>query len=232
MEKNLTRREFVVGAAAGAAVVGATLVWPRRAAAAPLGLAPLPYPENALDPYLSANTVSVHYGKHHRGYVDTANKLVAGTNLADLPLEKLVMAVSRDPNQSRLFNAAAQVWNHDFYWKSMRPKGGGKPSGELAARIDRSFGGWDQFRAALVEAATTQFGSGWAWVVESASLIEVQKSSNADTPIIHGFKALLTIDVWEHAYYLDYQNRRADYVNAWLDHLVNWDFAAENLARS
>jgi Fe-Mn family superoxide dismutase len=228
----MTRREFVVGAAAGAAMVGASMIWTRRAAAAPIELPPLPYAENALEPTISARTMSFHYGKHHRGYVDTTNKLIANTTLADLPLEKLVMAVSRDPNQVKTFNNAAQVFNHDCYWKSMRPKGGGKPTGKILDRINGAFGDYDQFRAQFVEAATSQFGSGWAWLAFAGDEMKVMKTSNADTPIVHGYAPLVTIDVWEHAYYLDYQNRRADYVNAWLDNLVNWDFANENLSKA
>ena len=234
MQKGFTRRQFVLGTTAIAAtVVGARLTAPRPASAAgSIELPPLPYPENGLDPYISSNTLSFHYGKHHRAYVDTTNKLIEGTNLAGQPLEKIVAAAANSPEKVPLFNAAAQAWNHGFYWKSMRPKGGGAPTGPLAPKIDAAFGGYDAFKKAFAEAALGQFGSGWAWLVTSGDQLKILKTANADTPIIHGVTPLLTIDVWEHAYYLDYQNRRADYVSAWLDHLVNWEFAAENLAKT
>ena len=233
MENSLTRREFVVRSAAVAVAVGLPLTVARPSGAAGLiELPPLPYAENALDPYISSNTLSFHYGKHHKAYVDTTNKLIEGTNLAGEPLEKIITAVARDPNRIALFNAAAQAWNHTFYWKSMRPKAGGVPSGALGSKIGAAFGGYDAFKKAFAEAATTQFGSGWVWLVSSGTELQILKTPNADTPITRGLTPLLTIDVWEHAYYLDYQNRRADYINAWLDHLVNWEFAAENLIKA
>lgn len=189
----------------------------------------LPYAENSLDPVISANTIGFHYGKHHKGYVDTLNKLIAGTELADLPLEKLIARTSGKADQVAIFNNAAQTWNHTFYWQSLRPKGGGEPPAALKQKIEASFGNLAACKKELATAATTQFGSGWAWLVLEAGKLKVVKSGNADTPLTKAVKPLLTIDVWEHAYYLDYQNRRADYVNAVLDKLINWGFAADNL---
>jgi Fe-Mn family superoxide dismutase len=227
-----TRREFLVGATATAAVLGATLLVPRLASAAAIALPPLPYADNALDPYISANTIGFHYGKHHKAYVDNVNKLIAGTEYADMPLEKIVAATAGSAEKASIFNNAAQVWNHTFYWKSMKPKGGGAPPKDLAAKIDAAFGSYDGFKKAFTEAAVTQFGSGWAWLVAKDGKLEIVKTPNAENPISKGggSKPLLTVDVWEHAYYLDYQNKRPDYVTAFLDHLVNWEFAAANLA--
>ena len=192
-------------------------------------LPPLPYAKNALDPVISANTLEFHYGKHHKTYVDTLNKLIAGTELANLTLEKLIAETSEKPDKAAIFNNAAQTWNHTFYWHSLRPNGGGVPPAALKQKIDASFGNLDACKKELAAAATTQFGSGWAWLVLEGDKLKVVKTGNAETPLTKGAKPLLTIDVWEHAYYLDYQNRRADYVNAVLDELINWDFAADNL---
>lgn len=191
-------------------------------------LPPLPYAENALDPVISASTIGFHYGKHHKGYVDTLNKLVADTELANLPLEKLITETAGKADKVAIFNNAAQTWNHSFYWRSLRPKGG-EPTGALKQRIDASFGNLDACKKELAAAATSQFGSGWAWLVLDADKLKVVKTGNAETPLTAGVKPLLTIDVWEHAYYLDYQNRRADYVKAVLDKLINWSFATDNL---
>jgi Fe-Mn family superoxide dismutase len=195
----------------------------------PITLPPLPYAQNALEPVISARTLSFHYGKHHAGYVRKLNAAIQGTDLAKKPLEAIVKAVAGKPAQAGVFNNAAQVFNHTFYWKSMKPGGGGKPAGKVAAAIDKAFGSYDAFAKAFAGAAGTQFGSGWAWLVADGGKLAVVKTGNADTPIAHGKKPILTIDVWEHAYYLDYQNRRADYVKAWMEKLVNWDFAAANL---
>ena len=192
-------------------------------------LPPLPYAENALDPVISANTIGFHYGKHHKGYVDTLNKLIAGTQLADLSLEKLIAETAGKADKAAIFNNAAQTWNHTFYWRSLRPKGGGEPPAALQQRIEASFGNLDACKKELATAAATQFGSGWVWLVLEAGKLKVVKTSNAETPLTKGVKPLLTIDVWEHAYYLDWQNRRADYVNGVLDKLINWGFAADNL---
>jgi Fe-Mn family superoxide dismutase len=192
-------------------------------------LAPLPYAENALDPVISANTVAFHYGKHHKGYVDTLNKLLVGTDLARLSLEKLIAETAGKADKVLIFNSAAQTWNHTFYWRSLRANGGGEPPAALKQRIEASFGNLDACKKELATAATTEFGSGWAWLVLEADKLKVAKTGNAETPLTKGVKPLLTIDVWEHAYYLDYQNRRADYVNAVLDKLINWGFATDNL---
>ena len=200
-----------------------------RETAALHALPPLPYADNALDPVISANTLGFHYGKHHKGYVDNLNKLLAGTELASLSLEQLITETSGKADQVAIFNNAAQTWNHTFYWRSLRAKGGGEPPAALKQKIETSFGNMDACKKEMATAATTQFGSGWAWLVLEGDKLKVVKTGNAETPLTKGAKPLLTIDVWEHAYYLDYQNRRAEYVNAVLDKLINWDFAAENL---
>jgi len=232
-EPVLTRRHFLSALLAGSAALAlGDLLLPRlaRAASGPFTLPPLPYPENALSPAISAQTVGFHYGKHHQGYVNKLNELVVGTPLADQPLEAVIKATAGQADQTAMFNNAAQVWNHTFYWNSLRPQGGGKPDGALAGMIEKSFGGFEPFKAEFAKAAASQFGSGWAWLVKDGDKLIVTRTGNADTPIAHGQKPLLTIDVWEHAYYLDYQNRRADYVAAVLDKLINWEFAAQNLA--
>ena len=189
----------------------------------------LPYAQDALEPHISANTLSFHYGKHHNAYVTNLNKLIDGTPLANESLEKIISESASDASKAGVFNNAAQVWNHTFYWNSMKPTGGGQPTGTLADMINSSFGGYDKFVEAFKAAAATQFGSGWAWLVEADGKLEVMKTINADLPMAHGKKALLTIDVWEHAYYLDFQNKRPDYIGTFLEKLVNWDFAAKNL---
>jgi Fe-Mn family superoxide dismutase len=201
----------------------------RTETATPHVLPPLPYAEGALDPVISANTLRYHHDKHHQGYVDNLNKLIAGTPLAGLSLERLITATTGQAEKIAIFNNAAQAWNHSFYWRSLRPKGGGAPPAALKTMIEASFDNVDACRKELATAATTQFGSGWAWLVLDAGKLKVVRTDNAQTPLASGMTPLLTIDVWEHAYYLDYQNRRADYVNAVLDKLINWGFAAENL---
>ncbi len=192
-------------------------------------LPPLPYAQEALEPHLSARTLSFHYGKHHQAYVDNLNRLAANAKMAGLPLDDIIRQTAGRPDQAGLFNNAAQVWNHTFFWKSMKPAGGGAPTGTLAERIEAAFGSLAAFKSAFHEAATTQFGSGWVWLVQDGDTLKIVKTSNADTPIAHGQTALLTCDVWEHAYYLDYQHRRQDFVQAFLDHLANWEFAASQL---
>lgn len=192
-------------------------------------LPPLPYAQNALEPVILANTISFHYGKHHRGYVDNLSKLIVDTEFAGLPLEKIIIQAVGKADKVAIFNNASQAWNHTFYWNSLIPKGGGQPSVALKEKIEVSFGTVDACKKELAAAATTQFGSGWAWLVLDGDKIKVVKTSNADSPLAKGMKPLLTIDVWEHAYYLDYQNRRADYVNAILNKLINWSFAEDNL---
>jgi superoxide dismutase, Fe-Mn family len=197
----------------------------------PIELPPLPYEQNALEPVISANTLSFHYGKHHKTYVETLNKLIVGTEFADMPLEKIIKATDGVAEYAAIFNNAAQVWNHTFYWHCLKPKGGGEPPAALKKLIDASFGGVEKFKKEFSAAAVGQFGSGWAWLVQDADKLKILKTGNAQTPISKGPTPLLTVDVWEHAYYLDYQNRRVDYVNALLDKLLNWDFAAENLGK-
>jgi Fe-Mn family superoxide dismutase len=191
----------------------------------PFELPPLPYAMDALAPHISQETLEYHYGKHHQTYVTNLNNLTKDTPDADASLEDVVMKAD-----GGLFNNAAQVWNHTFYWNSMKPGGGGAPSGEVAERISAAFGGYDEFRSRFAEAATTQFGSGWAWLVDDGSKLDIMKTANADLPMKHGAKALLTIDVWEHAYYIDFRNARPNYINTFLDHLLDWDFVAANLA--
>ena len=197
---------------------------------APFSLPPLPYADTALEPLISANTLSFHYGKHHKAYVDNLNKLVEGKDMATMSLEQIIHASAGKADMAGVFNNAAQVWNHTFYWNSMKPNGGGKPTGPLAAAIDKDLGGYDKFKADLSAAAMTQFGSGWAWHVSDAGTLKIVKTGNAEVPLTKGQKPLLTIDVWEHAYYLDYQNLRAKYVETLIDKLLNWDFANQNFA--
>jgi Fe-Mn family superoxide dismutase len=226
---NLSRRQFLA-AAAGAAVSAGVGGLSRSAhAAVSHNLPPLPYSENALEPVISSKTVGFHYGKHHRAYVDNLNTLISGTEFADMELEAIVSATAGKPDKVAIFNNAAQAWNHTFYWRSLRPKGGGEPPAGLKQKIEASFGGFDVCKKELANASITQFGSGWAWLVLDSGRLKVVKTGNADTPRTQGMKPLLTIDVWEHAYYLDYQNRRADYVNAVVEKLINWEFAAANL---
>ncbi len=191
-------------------------------------LPPLPFAENALEPVISGNTLSFHYGKHHKTYIDNLNKLVAGTEYANLTLEQIITSTAGKPDKTAIFNNAAQTWNHTFYWQSLKPGGGGEPPAELKKKIEVYFGSVDACKKELASAAVSQFGSGWAWLVMDAGVLKVVKTANADIPMTMGFTPLLTIDVWEHAYYLDWQNRRADYVNAVLDKLINWEFAQAN----
>jgi superoxide dismutase, Fe-Mn family len=190
----------------------------------------LPYDLDALEPHISRATLEFHHGKHHAAYVTNLNNLVAGTDLEGKSLEETITDVAGDAAKAGIFNNAAQVWNHSFYWQCIKAGGGGAPSGELAAKIDADFGSFDAFKEQFKTAGATQFGSGWAWLVLDNGTLKVTKTANADLPLAHGQKALLTMDVWEHAYYLDYQNRRPDYMGTYLDKLVNWDFVAANLA--
>ena len=192
-------------------------------------LPPLPWAENALEPVTSARTISFHYGKHHQAYVDNLNKLVAGTELEGKSLEEVIAAAAGDPARAGVFNNAAQVWNHTFFWQSMKPGGGGAPSGALADKIAASFGGLDAFAEQFKTAGVGRFGSGWAWLVLDGGALKIVTTPNAEMPV-PPVKPLLTCDVWEHAYYLDFQNRRPDFVQAFCDSLVNWDFAAANFA--
>jgi len=189
----------------------------------------LPFAKDALAPVISANTLDFHHGKHHKAYVDNLGKLIAGTDLADADLETIIKKVAGDPSKAGIFNNAAQVWNHSFYWKCLKAGGGGKPTGAVAAKIDAAWGSYETFAEELKNAGVTQFGSGWAWLVVDGGQLKITKTANADTPMAHGVKPLLTLDVWEHAYYLDYQNRRPDYLGAVIAKLINWDFVNANL---
>lgn len=193
-------------------------------------LTALPYDYNALEPFMSAKTFEFHHDKHHAGYVTNLNKMVQDTELADKSLEEVIQATFKDSTKAGVFNNAAQVWNHTFYWNSMKPSGGGTPTGQIADLINAAFGSFEKFKEEFKNAGVTQFGSGWAWLILDNGTLKITKTPNAENPIAHGQKALLTMDVWEHAYYLDYQNRRPDFAQAFLDHMVNWDFATQNLA--
>jgi superoxide dismutase, Fe-Mn family len=196
-----------------------------------ISLPELPYARTALAPHISEETLNYHYGKHHKAYVDKTNEMTAGTPHADASLEAIIEA--SEGNNQGLFNNSAQVWNHSFYWHSMKPNGGGQPTGEIANAITRDFGSYEKFRELFKAAGATQFGSGWAWLISNNGKLEVTNSPNAVTPLTtKGVTPILTMDVWEHAYYLDFQNARANYIDAFLDSLVNWDFANENLARA
>jgi superoxide dismutase, Fe-Mn family len=225
------RREFIAksGVAASAAFLAGTDTVRAQQAASTISLPPLPYAQDALSPSISANTISFHYGKHHQTYVNNTLKMIAGTEFEKASLEDIIKKTAGKSDQSGLFNNAAQVFNHDFYWKSMTPGGGGEPKGRITEMIGKSFGSYQKFSEAFSNAAATQFGSGWAWLVQDGNKLTVTKTSNADNPITMSVKPLITIDVWEHAYYLDYQNRRADYIKAFLDKLLNWSFAESNL---
>ncbi len=193
----------------------------------------LPYARDALAPHISEETLNFHYGKHHQAYVDNLNKMIDGTPHARASLEEIIHDVAGDASKAGIFNNAAQVWNHTFYWNSMAPKAGGMPSGAIAKVIDDSFGSYDKFKEEFATAGATQFGSGWAWLVAKGGKLEIRKTANAETPLTDkSCTPLLTMDVWEHAYYLDFQNKRPAYMAAFLDGLVNWDFANENLAKA
>jgi superoxide dismutase, Fe-Mn family len=189
----------------------------------------LPFAKDALEPYISARTFEFHYGKHHKAYVDNANKMLEGSDLAGKDLVAIIQTAAKDPAKKGLFNNTAQAWNHAFFWQCLKKGGGGKPTGKIAERIAADFGGYEKFAEAFKNAGATQFGSGWAWLVEKNGKLEITQSANADTPVAQGIKPLLVVDVWEHAYYLDYQNRRPDFLQAFIDHLINWDFVNTNL---
>jgi superoxide dismutase, Fe-Mn family len=189
-------------------------------------LPPLPYAQDALAPHISQETLEFHHGKHHNTYVTKLNELIGDESKTDADLESVILSAEK----GKLFNNAAQHWNHSFYWKSMAPGGGGQPTGELAEAIERDFGSFDDFRQQLTEEAVNHFASGWAWLVHDGSKLLVTSTHDADLPLKHGQKALFTVDVWEHAYYIDYRNKRPDYLGAFFDSLVNWDFAAQNLS--
>jgi len=189
----------------------------------------LPYAKDALEPNISEDTLNFHYGKHHQAYVNKLNELVAGTDLENNTLEEIIKATDTDDSKAGIFNNAAQVWNHTFYWNSMSPDGGGKPTGIVLEKIIESFGSYEEFATQFKNAGATQFGSGWAWLVLENGKLAIKKTANAKTPLTTNAKPLMTMDVWEHAYYLDYQNARPSYMNTFLEKLVNWEFVAKNL---
>lgn len=192
----------------------------------------LPYDYSALEPYISRRTLEFHHDKHHAAYVNNFNQAVAGTDLDNKPLEEVIKITAGDPTKVGIFNNAAQAWNHTFYWLCMKPNGGGSPTGPLADKINEDFGSFEKFVEEFKTAGATQFGSGWAWLVLDNGKLKVTKTPNADNPMTSGQIPLLTMDVWEHAYYLDYQNRRPDYINDFITKLINWDFVAENFAKA
>ena len=194
-----------------------------------IALPDLPYEKDALAPHISMNTLAFHHGKHHNAYVTNLNKLIEGTDLTSATIEDIIKKTVNDADKAGIFNNAAQVWNHTFYWQSMKPNGGGLPTGDIAEKIDADFEGYDNFIEQLKNAGLTQFGSGWAWLILKNNKLVIMKTSNADTPIAHGVKPLLTVDVWEHAYYLDYQNGRGNYLDAFINNLINWEFVNSNL---
>ncbi len=193
-------------------------------------LPPLPYAPDALEPYISARTMEFHYGKHHQAYLTNLNNLADNTKYENASLEDIMASTIDNEAETAIFNNAAQAWNHAFFWKSMKPGGGGDPDGDLAMRLEQAFGSLAKFREQFKQAGTAQFGSGWVWLVFDGNALRIVKTPNAQNPLAENLTPLLTCDVWEHAYYLDYQNRRPDFIQAFLDHLVNWDFAAANLS--
>lgn len=193
-----------------------------------LNLPELPYAIDALEPHISKETLEFHYGKHHQTYVTNGNKLLAGTEFADKEIEDIIIETANNPKYVGIFNNAAQVWNHSFYWQSMKPNGGGRPEGALLNKIQDDFGSYDNFKEEFATAGATQFGSGWAWLVLDGAKLKVTKTANAGTPLIKGQIPLLTMDVWEHAYYIDYRNARPKYIEIFLNSLINWDFANAN----
>jgi superoxide dismutase, Fe-Mn family len=199
-----------------------------RSTGAKFELPPLPYDQNALEPTISGNTLGFHHGKHHKTYVDNLNNLVQNTEFANLELEEIIKRTAGKSEHTAIFNNAAQIWNHTFYWQCLSPSGGGEPPAALMEKINAAFGSVDAFKKEFAGAATSQFGSGYAWLVSDNGTLKVIKTGNAENPMTQGLKPVFTVDVWEHAYYLDYQNRRADHVNAVLDKLINWEFLQQN----
>jgi superoxide dismutase, Fe-Mn family len=226
---DVDRRTFLMTFAGAAASLALGGIFRPAHAASPYALPPLPYAENALEPVISARTIGFHYGKHHKAYMDNLNSLIAGTPYADMPLPDTIQHTAGQADKIGIFNNAAQFWNHTFYWHSLKPAGGGDPPAAVKQKMIEDFGTVDECKKALADAAVSQFGSGWGWLVLDNGKLKVVKTGNADVPFTRGMRPLLTIDVWEHAYYLDYQNRRADYVKAVLDSLINWEFALKNM---
>lgn len=236
---NGSRRAFVKAAAAGAVILsagGGTALFSgcgkkgAEEALSSLALPPLPYPANALAPYMSEKTLGFHHGRHHANYVKKLGELVKGTEYSEMDISAIIRKSSKDPGAASIFNNAAQAHNHAFFWLSMKPKGGGLPGGAIKSALEKSFGSLDAFRKTFLEAASSVFGSGWVWLTSDGGKLAVVKTANADTPVTSSTTPLLCLDVWEHAYYLDYQDKRADYAAAWLDHMVDWNFADKNLA--
>jgi Fe-Mn family superoxide dismutase len=194
-----------------------------------LSLPDLPYSKDALEPFISARTLEFHHGKHHKAYVDNGNKFIAGTEFESQAAEAIAAKIVGDASKAGMFNNVAQAWNHSFFWKCMKSKGGGAPTGAVAQKIESDLGGYQKFVEEFKNAGVTQFGSGWAWLVQKDGKLQIMKTANADTPAAHGITPLLVVDVWEHAYYLDYQNRRPDFLQAFIDNLINWDFVNSNL---
>ena len=188
-------------------------------------LSPLPYDHNALAPYVSQQTLELHHGKHNNTYVVNLNNLIKDSALEDQSIENIILDSANNPEKVGIFNNSGQILNHKIYWDSMSPNGGGKPTGDFEAKINSDFGSYDDFASAFTQAATTQFGSGWAWLISDKGTLKVMKTANGDNPITAGVKPLIGIDVWEHAYYLDYQNRRPEYISIFLEKLINWEFA-------
>lgn len=232
----MERREFLkVSAGAGAAALFYLTGFgcSSRTEDARFGLPDLPYPADALEPHISERTVRLHYGKHHAGYVAKTKQGAKGTRYGSMDLTEIIRRARGKSEATALYNNAAQAFNHNFYWHSLTPKGGGgKPTGVMKALLDKAFGSYDGFRRAFLSRAGAQFGSGWIWLVQDEDQVKITATSNADTPVAYGEVPLLTVDLWEHAYYLDYQNRRTDYVTVCLDHLLNWNFAEKNLTGS
>ena len=231
----VSRRSFMASVAGGVVLAGASTLGLTGCSSAPvgteIGLPPLPYGETDLEPWISRKTIEFHYGKHHKAYADKTKELLKDYSSQPPSLEEIIKQTAGLPEKAVLFNNAAQTWNHDFYWKSLKPNGGGMPDDRLSRMIDASFGNLGNLKQALLDAALSQFGSGWVWLVLDGDKLKATKTPNAANPLIQRQIPLLTIDVWEHAYYLDYQNRRADYVKALMDHLLNWDFAESNLPK-
>jgi Fe-Mn family superoxide dismutase len=228
--RSALRQGAAIATLASAATVAAPYI--ARGQAKKHELPKLPYADDALAPVISAQTVGIHYGRHHKGYLDGMNAALDGPakDLANLSLEDLIKTTRANPARAGLFNAAAQVWNHTFYWNGLKANGGGQPAGKAKAKIDADLGGYEKFKEGLARASITQFASGWGWLVLDKGKLAFRQTSNAECPVgLPGVTPIFTIDVWEHAYYLDYQNRRADYVNAVIDKLINWEFVEKNL---
>ena len=235
----MKRRDFIrwsigTGALAMLGVVGLGCTRDRSGEDLPIKLPALPYADDALEPYISRETIGLHYGKHHRGYVERANRLLEGTSLAKRPAEAIIRESYQAGtcDQTALFNSTAQAYNHAFYWNSMKPGGGGPPTEFMQRWIDKSFGRYGNFRKAFADAANGHFASGWTWLVLSEGQLQIMTTTGAQNPMALGKLPLLTLDVWEHAYYVDYRNRRDEYIQAFLDHLLNWEFAAANLGEA